>query len=203
MSEMDIKSSTADKALDIAKDFIDKLISPSAEALGILIATPFRMWVLDNQVKNLNRVKQIVDENNISLKQVKLKVLFPYLEAVALEEDATLQELWANLFVNYIDANKNFEVIIYPEILKQISTKEAEILKALSLKTEIETKNGDNQIVEEELLNNLERLGLIASPLKDTGNFSLTGGEDIRYFMNGMYVLTAFGKRFCEVCGIS
>jgi hypothetical protein len=130
-----------------------------------------------------------------------LKILFPYLEGVSLEEDEELQDLWANLFVNYIDADKNLLISVYPFILSQISTDEVKILLDLE-------KNGLNKPitnfedlpkkkaeapVKQEWIANLERLGVI-EPVIMTGIGGL-GNANM-----GIYYLTNFGNEFLKAC---
>ena len=90
-----------------------------------------KIWRLNNQIRNLGKVKKIVEEHHIDIKQVNVKVLLPYLEGVSLEEDETLQNMWANLFVNYIDVSVNLASNVYPSVLSQISTQEVRILTEL------------------------------------------------------------------------
>ena len=120
MGELNLKSSTIEKSLDLAKDFLQKLIGPSVDELGLLFSDNVKLWRLKNQIRNLEKVKKIVDEEKIDIKQVNLKVLIPYLEGVSLEDDETLQDLWAKLFTNYIDTSKNLTINVYPNILKQL-----------------------------------------------------------------------------------
>lgn len=73
-------------------------------------------------------MKKIIDNENLKVKQGNLKIILPFLEGVALEEDETLQDMWTKLFINYIDAEKTSTVTVYPEILKQLSSTEVAIL---------------------------------------------------------------------------
>lgn len=129
MGEFNIKSSTIEKGLELAKDLLQSLVGKPIEEMGLLFSDNVKVWRLRNQVRNLERVREIVRKGNITTKQVNMKVLFPYLEAVSLEEDEELHEMWANLFVNYIDAESKLEITVFPEILKQLSTKDVQILK--------------------------------------------------------------------------
>ena len=68
----------------------------------------------------------IAIENNS--KMSSLTALFPYLEGIALEEEEDLQEMWANMFVNYIDTEKNLTMMVFPDILKHLSSNEVKML---------------------------------------------------------------------------
>ena len=112
MKEIDLKSSTIDKALDLAKDFLQTLIGPSVGELGQFFADKVKVWRLKNQINTLGKVQKIIKEKNIEPKQINLKILLPYLDAVSLEEDEKLQDIWANLLVNYIDPTKNLISVV-------------------------------------------------------------------------------------------
>ena len=103
MGNFNIKSSTIEKGLDLTKDFLQTIIKPSLEEIGLLMSDKVKVWRLNNQIKNLQKVQKIIQKNGISPKQISMKVMFPYLEAVAMEEDEMLQDMWANLMANYID----------------------------------------------------------------------------------------------------
>lgn len=191
------------KGIEETTEFLKPIVGSPLNEIGLMLSTPLKVRALKNQLDNLDKVKKLVAERGITLKQVNLKVLFPYLNAIALEEEPLLQDLWANLFTNYIDANKSLEIHVYPEILKQISTKEGEILKYVYCYGEIATKNNLEIVVEEELLNNMERLGLLEFPVKNQAGMYIASEEDIRLTVLGIYKLSAFGTKFCEACGIT
>ncbi|MBB4118110.1 hypothetical protein GGR32_000382 [Mesonia hippocampi] len=210
MGELNLKSSTIEKSLDLAKDFLQKLIGPSVDELGLLFSDNVKLWRLKNQIRNLEKVKKIVDEEKIDIKQVNLKVLIPYLEGVSLEEDETLQDLWAKLFTNYIDTSKNLTINVYPNILKQLSTNEVTILRFLQSNGNKLTFKGYNANKEikftSEELANLERLGLI----KETLEISQYGGDidestgqwkwDFEELASGEFYITDFGFEFLNAC---
>lgn len=193
MSEINIKSSTLEKGLELAKDLLGKIAAPAVEELGLMISDNIKHRRLKNQINNLGKVRKIIEDKGMTLKEVNMKVLFPYLEGIAVEEDETLQDMWANLFVNYVDSKSNLKLTVYPLILKQLSSKEVEILLKTSANGMIKNNNEINSEI-----NNLERLGLIKLQdlhTKGNNNFinNLLGSIII-------YVLSEFGKDFIEAC---
>lgn len=154
-------------------------------------------------LKNLEKVRVLSEKYNAKIKQIDLKALFPYLEGVSLEEDDTLQDMWANLFLNYIDADQKMLSTVYPDILKHLSTKEAGILKYMHENSGILSvgpKASSNKlIVDDKELQNLERLRLI----EPQGNFSLVGDMSdpiIEEAAPNFYYTTAFGDDFISSC---
>ena len=210
MSDLNIKSSTIEKSLDLVKGFLQKLIGPSIDELGLLITDNVRLWRLKNQIRNLEKVKKIVEEEKIDLKQVSLKILVPYLEGVSLEEDEKLQNLWAQLFANYIDTSKNLTINVYPNILKQLSTNEVTVLEYIESngnKLIFKGYNADKEIkCSSEELANLERLGLIKEKLEIHqygGNSDEETGQwkwDFEEMASGEFYITDFGFEFLNAC---
>lgn len=127
-NSLDIKSSTVDKTLDLVKVFLDKLISPTIEEVGLLMKDKISVWRFNNQIKILDKTRDLCKKNNIPLKSVSLKLLCPYLENASLEETEVLQNAWATLLANLVDARKNIENHVFPYILSQISINEFNIL---------------------------------------------------------------------------
>lgn len=178
MTELNLKSTTADKTIDWAKDVFQRLTGATVDEIGQLMADKVRLWRFNNQVKNLSKVREIVEREGISPKQISLKVLFPYLEGVSLENDEELQEMWANLLVNYIDSAKNLRINVLPSILTQLSSEEIKILKFLPrTQSELAASNITTASIEIDpaAFSNLERLGLIKR--LDTGVFMGAQGE--------------------------
>lgn len=209
MAELNIKSSTVEKGLDLAKDFLQKLIGHSVDEMGLLFADNVKLWRLKNQIRNLEKVKKIVEEENLNLKQINLKVLVPYLDAVSLEDDETLQDIWANLFTNYIDFSKNLTLSVYPDILKQLSTREVGILKFMQTngKLIIEGYSANKEIqCSSEELSNLLRLSLIQETLEISqygGDIDESTGQwkwDFEEVASGVYYITDFGFEFLKAC---
>lgn len=122
--KFDITSTALEKGLDIAKDFVDKLIMPSIEEAGLLIKDKVTMWRFSNQVKMLNKANDYCQKHKISPKKISLKLLSPLLEHAGLEEDDLLQDKWATLLSNMVDSEQNIENHVFPYILSQISTGE-------------------------------------------------------------------------------
>lgn len=129
MTKIDITSTALEKGIDLAKDFLDKLIIPSVEETGLLLRDKVTLWKFKNQVKMLNKAKEYCQKHNINPKTISLKVLCPLLDYSALEESEELQDKWAILLANMVDSEQNIENHVFPYILSQISSNEFEILE--------------------------------------------------------------------------
>ncbi|WP_295790635.1 Abi-alpha family protein [Mucilaginibacter sp.] len=203
MSPIDIKSSTIDKSLDLIKSFVQKLIGPAVDEIGEMFADHVKIWRLKNQIRNLEKVKKIIDANHIPIQNIPIKVLLPYLEGVSLEEDNLLQDIWANLLINYIDARKNLTQTIYPQILKQLSSDDVRYLQILKKEGYIyvgRSQASENKVTAEDL-SNLERMHLVT----ETIGINKTDYQYGEYEPIGIeeYTPTLFALGFMRACGIT
>ncbi|WP_312820400.1 Abi-alpha family protein [Kaistella carnis] len=123
-NKFDIKSSTIEKGLEIAKSFVDKLVMPTVEETGLLMKDHMTMWRFKNQIKMLNKAQEYCVKHQISPKKISLKVLAPLLEYSSLEEEEEMQDKWSILLTNLIDSEQNIENHVFPYILSQLSKDE-------------------------------------------------------------------------------
>lgn len=128
--KVDISSTAIEKGIDIAKGFADKLVLPPIEELGLLIKDQMSYWRFSNQVRILNKAKDICEKNNISVKAIPPKLLCPYLDNASLEDDNELQDKWAALLVNMVDSQQNIQNHVFPYILSQLSKEEFNLLES-------------------------------------------------------------------------
>jgi hypothetical protein len=130
-SKIDISSAAIEKGIDVAKDFAEKLVLPSIEELGLLVKDQISFWRFNNQVKILTKAKLVCEKNNINIKAIPPKLLCPYLEHAALEDDPEIQDNWAILLSNMVDSRQNIQNHIFPYILSQLSKNEFNFLEGV------------------------------------------------------------------------
>jgi DNA repair exonuclease SbcCD ATPase subunit len=174
--KIDITSTAIEKGLDIAKDFLDKLIIPTVEETGLLLKDKVTMWRFKNQVKMLHRAEQHCKKNNIDPKKISLKQICPLLDYAALEEDEVLQDKWALLLSNMVDSDQNIENHVFPYILSQISKNEFLILETAveiniervrKLNIELEEEKRKNEPTQKEIKERIESIDKQIIQLKD------------------------------------
>ncbi|WP_185206081.1 MULTISPECIES: Abi-alpha family protein [unclassified Chryseobacterium] len=135
--KVDISSTALEKGIDLAKNFLEKLITPTVEETGLFFKEQITSWRFKNQIKILNKARNICIENNIHPKAISLKLLCPLLENASLEDDEFLQNKWAILLTNMVDSEQNIENHVFPFLLSQISKPEFLILeKTVFLRSE-------------------------------------------------------------------
>ncbi|MBB4081124.1 hypothetical protein GGR28_003771 [Lewinella aquimaris] len=130
MQKIDLSSTAIEKAIDLIKDFTNSLIGPAIDETGLLLKDRVSYWRFKNQLNILSKAKAIVEKNGIQTKAISLKLLVPLLEHASLEEESELQNRWAILISNLVDASQNIENHVFPYILSQLSIEEYNSLQA-------------------------------------------------------------------------
>lgn len=129
MNKLDISSTALEKGIDIAKCFVEKLIYPSAEEMGLLFKDGISKWRFNNQIKTLVNAKSICEKHSVNPKMISPKLLCPLLEYAGLEDNEKLQDKWATLLSNMVDSDQNVENHVFPYLLSQVSIQEFETLE--------------------------------------------------------------------------
>lgn len=177
MKKIDISSTALEKGIDIAKGFVDKLISPPAEEIGLLLKDGIAKWRFNNQVKTLVKAKSICEKHGVNPRMISPKLLCPLLEYASLEDNEKLQDKWATLLANMVDSAQNVENHVFPYLLSQVSIQEFEILETTfeikiarvkSLGKELEEYMGTKEQLLNELNSEIKTLELEINKRKES-----------------------------------
>jgi hypothetical protein len=106
-NETNIKSTTIEKGLELAKEFLGKLISPTVEELGLLVSENVKFLRFKNQVRILLKARDYVEKKKIKVKEVPIKILVPLLDKASLDDNEELQDKWSNMLINMVDSTQN------------------------------------------------------------------------------------------------
>lgn len=219
----DLESYGIKEGTEVVKGFLDKIVSPVCEELGLMLADKVRSFRFKNQIKILESAQKYVDEHNITIKTIPTKLLVPLLESASLEEDESLREKWCNLLVNYVDSSKNLSSSVYPYILSQLSSDEVNFLwdtrhhgrANLRAANCIVPEDKDFSYMEFDVVGfegkvnwgiiyNLKRLGLINEVQDLNKKGEIQGNGQVKYISvlkgNNVYKLTPLGQHFVEAC---
>ncbi len=128
--KVDITSTTLEKGFDLAKNFLDKIVGPPLEEIGLFLKEKVTFWRFKNQLTVVNKAREYCITHNISPREISLKILAPLMENASLEEDETLQDKWATLLGNMADSEQNIQNHVFPYLLSQISKNEFKVLEA-------------------------------------------------------------------------
>lgn len=129
MTKFDLSSTTIEKGIDAARDFLNKLAVPAIEEVGLLVRDSVALWRFKNQVRVLNKAKEYCSANGIEPSPISLKLLCPLLESASLEQEEEMQNRWAILLSNLADSEQNIQNQVFPYILGQISAGEFTFLE--------------------------------------------------------------------------
>jgi hypothetical protein len=199
-----VTKATMEAVLEPVKDLVQKLAGPAAEELGLALGEHMRQFRFKRQLRLLTRTKQMLEDADISPKQVPLKLLYPLIQNGELEEDDSLQDKWAALLANSCKEG-NQVLPSFTEILKQITPDEAKFLD--SAYDEISERGyGPKHPIREAtltaltgvMIGDLERLGLID---RHMGNREFTSSLKHHTFeaTNHLFV-SLFGREFIRAC---
>ena len=206
----------SEKAIEKAFKFLEKIIIPPCEELGLLLQDQVRLWRFKNQVRILNKAEEYLKKKNIKPQKVPFKFIAPLLEYSSFEEEETMQERWAALLARAADPKYIHKNNLYClEILKQISPTEAKVLDAmfefhpLEYLRSIDYKERDKVIMERNnldfpdyqvLLSNLLRLGLIEEDSNSKSAHRLMTNAPRFHTIKSKTELTDIGYLFVRQC---
>jgi hypothetical protein len=119
-----VKSGAFNKIADI----VHKLAGPMAEEYGLLLADKAKVYRLKNWVNVITKTEKILRDANLPPNAVPPRMFLPILEASSLEDDETLQDLWAGLLAT---ASQQADSVSpsFIETLKQLTPNEARHLE--------------------------------------------------------------------------
>jgi hypothetical protein len=129
---------TAQKAIDLVRDaggYLGSVFRTAANEFGQLLGDQMKYWRFRNFVRIQKRVEEIVSDRGLSpeqFKQIPFGDSFRTLEAASLEEEESVQELWARLIANSIDPTQKVTIRkLYTDILRSLSPAETALLELL------------------------------------------------------------------------
>jgi len=201
-----------------ARRFLEKIVGPSLEELGGLLADQVRLFRFKKQIKILEKAQKILLDKGINPRKVSLKTLVPILEEGSLEEDESMSDRWASLLATAADPSSAISVQpSFPEILKELSPKEALILDKIfdlvvsehiprnqwtsrgavgeSVKQVLRLSDEEFEIA----IDNLYRLRLCSPPSMTIKGIS-PPGRQFQLQMKEVICLTDFGFAFVSAC---
>jgi hypothetical protein len=119
----------AETAMKPFADLISKLFGGLAEQVGGMMtdAAAARRYV--RRIKLFGNVQKKIEESGFDPKAIPDKIWTPLLQAALLEDDETLQDMWANLLANAADPGQSAAVLpSFPLILRELTPRDAVLL---------------------------------------------------------------------------
>jgi hypothetical protein len=112
--------------------FINKVLGPVADEIGLILGERVRMFRLQNQIRLFGEAQKMLADAGVEAKQVNLKTLLPLMEGASIEDDPALSVKWAALLANAANPDAKFDILpAFADILRQLTTEEAQILDSI------------------------------------------------------------------------
>jgi hypothetical protein len=111
-------------AIDKAADLLHKLAGPAFEEFGAMLGDRVRVYRLKNLVQVLEKTKEILRDAGLPATEVPPRLLLPIIEHSSIEDEESLQLLWAGLLATS-SQEKNTVSPSFIDTLKQLTPDEA------------------------------------------------------------------------------
>jgi len=202
-----IKSGAADKLADI----IHKLAGPMAEEIGLLMADTIKVYRVKNWLKVAEKTQALLGKAKLPPTAVPPRLFLPILEAASLENDESLQELWAGLLASASQESDSLSPS-FIETLKQLTPAEAKVLNDFFESVPTQEPYRFNDAATSMVLMGLRskpQLAAICDTFERLGFFrrqyDVRQIEPVRYEMQSnevvwKYEFTRYGLQFMKAC---
>ncbi len=84
-------------AVNKAADLVHRLTGPMCDDIGAMISDKMKPYRAKNLVNTLRKTERILREAGLPANAVPTRLLFPIAEASSIEDNDTLQDMWAGL----------------------------------------------------------------------------------------------------------
>jgi len=124
-------NTTVSKTFEGIEGFLSRVCAPALEEIGLLFKDQIRHWRLTNILRILEKAQGKLEYEDEKL-QIKAhpRVALSILDNGSLNDDDEIQEMWAGLFASSCTKDgQDDENLIFVDLLKQLTTVEAKILK--------------------------------------------------------------------------
>jgi hypothetical protein len=114
------------KAFSDLTGLIARLAGPAADELGQMGGDTAREYRVRNAIKIFHRIEKMLTEAGITPEPISPRLFLPAIEAATVEDNESLQDLWAALMANAANPARRDAVLpSFVEILKQLLPEEA------------------------------------------------------------------------------
>ncbi len=121
-----IKSEAGGKIADL----INRLAGPLADELGMMLGDKMKVYRVKNWVRTIGKTARILRDAGVPANAVPPRLFLPITEACSVEDNESLQEMWAGLLATAAQKSDSVPPS-FIETLKQLTPAEAKYLDAL------------------------------------------------------------------------
>jgi hypothetical protein len=125
-----IKSGAGEKIADL----VNKLAGPLAEEVGIMLGDKVKFYRVKNWIKTVEKTERLLRGSGLPANAVPPRLFLPIMEASSIEDNETLQEMWAGLLATASQESDEISPS-FVEALKQLTPNEARLLRGLYVGT--------------------------------------------------------------------
>jgi hypothetical protein len=121
-----IKSGAVEKIADL----VNKLAGPLADEVGMMLGDKVKVYRVKNWIKTVEKTERLLREAKLPVNAVPPRLFLPIMEASSIEDNETLQDMWAGLLAS---ASQDTDTVSpsFVETLKQLTPREAKYLQRL------------------------------------------------------------------------
>lgn len=113
------------------QDFIAAITGHAGESIGTILGSIAKRRI-DNADSVGRKAYLTILNIGVSPQAIPLPVLVPLLEGASLQEDPSMQEMWANLFATAADPRHASSVVpSFPSVLRELRRADAQLLEGL------------------------------------------------------------------------
>jgi hypothetical protein len=124
------------QAFEHITDIFNKLAGPLASEVGMMLGDKARAYRMRNWLRCERRICEMLGEAELEPHEIPPRQFLPMVEAASLEDDATLQELWAALIANTATSVRETPSA-FITFLEELSPSEATFLNAFWERTNL------------------------------------------------------------------
>lgn len=129
-----IESIVATGATTLAVDLLRRLAGPAADQVGLMLGDKAWEYRANNLIKITMRLQRKLREAGLPASTVPPRLLLPIIENCSVEDNETLQEMWAGLLATASQETDSMSPS-FIETLKQLTPDEARQLEYLAAET--------------------------------------------------------------------
>jgi Abortive infection alpha len=128
------EESGALRTLANVSDLLNKLAAPAAEQIGQLLGYKLHPYTVKNFVATMKKTERILRAAGLPANPVPPRLLLPIADGSSIEDNESLQELWAGLLATASQQGDSVSPS-FIETLRQLTPDEARYLHGLYLQT--------------------------------------------------------------------
>ena len=188
------------ETINKAADLVHRLTGPVCDDIGAMISDSMKPYRAKNLVNTLRKTERILQEAGLPANAVPTRLLFPIVEASSIEDDETLQEMWAGLLATASQETDSASPS-FAETLKQMTPDEARCIDEIyGNRTDpnkphlaLDEQLGFGNFRDKAFVETYERLGIIR---REYG-LTMEGGETE---VGSLLRFTKYGVAFLAAC---